>query len=158
MKYKENWLVTNDSVMGGFSVGKVEQLNNLVVFSGKISTENNGGFTSIFQNLTSFSKGITSVTIRILGDGNCYQLRFRAKVSGYEVAYQRQFSTNDNEITVHTFLLPDFLPVFRGRRLDNAPTLESQNISHIGFLTSAALIKKEPEKSFNLSIYDIDFH
>lgn len=158
MNYEEDWFVTNDSVMGGLSAGKVEQLNNLIVFSGNLSTENNGGFTSTFRKQASILESVTSITIRILGDGNCFQLRFRTKVSGYEVAYQKQFSTRNNEVTVHTFLLSDFHAVFRGRILDSAPVLEPQNISHVGFLTTAVLIKKDSGNCFTLSIYDIDFH
>ena len=157
MKSNEPWLVTDDNVMGGLSVGKSELLNNAVIFSGELSTENNGGFTSMFKKISPVQKGIKSLTIKVLGDGNPYQLRFRTQVLGYELAYQRVFTTKANGITNYTFNLSDFCAVFRGRTLDNAPRLEAQNISSIGFLTTAALVKTESKK-FSLTIYDIALH
>ena len=158
MNNKEDWLVTNDSVMGGLSLGKSELLNNTVIFSGQLSTQNNGGFTSIFKKISSISKSATKVKIRILGDGNSYQLRFRAQVLGYEIVYQVVFPTDENIVTEHLFDLSNFCAVFRGRNLANAPSLEPENISHIGFLTTAALIKNEHPQRFILRVYNIDFH
>ena len=158
MNNQEYWAVTNDSVMGGLSLGKSELFNNTVIFSGELSTKNNGGFTSIFKKISSISKSTKSVKIRVLGDGNSYQLRFRAQVLGYELAYQVVFSTHVNTVSEYIFHLSDFCAVFRGRNLDNAPILEPQNISHVGFLITAALIKQEAPQRFILKIYDIDFY
>ncbi len=42
----EDWWVINDGVMGGLSRGKAQMKENSLYFSGTISLENNGGFTS----------------------------------------------------------------------------------------------------------------
>ena len=42
-----NWGVINDGVMGGLSKGKAYMKENSLFFSGTISLENNGGFTSL---------------------------------------------------------------------------------------------------------------
>ena len=36
----EHWKVTNDSVMGGLSVGKVQRDNNISIFSGELCIDN----------------------------------------------------------------------------------------------------------------------
>ena len=42
-----DWRVIVDGVMGGLSSGKVELLDNSMVFTGSISLDNNGGFSSL---------------------------------------------------------------------------------------------------------------
>ena len=42
----KDWRVVNDGVMGGLSKGKAQLKENSLFFSGTISLENNGGFTS----------------------------------------------------------------------------------------------------------------
>ena len=42
----QEWIIVNDGVMGGLSRGKIEFTKNSLVFSGTVSLENNGGFTS----------------------------------------------------------------------------------------------------------------
>lgn len=41
-----DWMIVNDGVMGGLSRGKIEYTENSLIFSGSVSLENNGGFTS----------------------------------------------------------------------------------------------------------------
>jgi hypothetical protein len=49
------------------------------------------------------------------------------------------------------------MAVFRGRTLNNAPILKPENITHIGFLTTAALVKPNRPQTFTLSVLDIHF-
>lgn len=42
----QEWMIVNDGVMGGLSRGSVSFTDNSLVFSGNVSLENNGGFTS----------------------------------------------------------------------------------------------------------------
>ena len=44
---RNNWLVVNDNVMGGISESNIKfSKNNTLVFQGRVSLENNGGFAS----------------------------------------------------------------------------------------------------------------
>ena len=45
-KTGEDWSIINDGVMRGLSRGRAEMKENALYFSGTISLENNGGFTS----------------------------------------------------------------------------------------------------------------
>lgn len=45
-KQSQEWYSVNDNVMGGVSTGKLTLSDSSIVFKGKISFENNGGFAS----------------------------------------------------------------------------------------------------------------
>lgn len=147
------WQVTNDGVMGGLSNGNTKVDNQALIFSGSVSTENNGGFTSVYKKLAKLSQQIDSVRIQVRGDGNRYQLRIRSQVMGYDVAYKIEFPTVDDQLETHTFKLADFRASFRGRIISNAPELKAETISHVGFLVAA-----KRSKSFSLSTYAIEFN
>ncbi|WP_426369581.1 CIA30 family protein [Pseudocolwellia sp. HL-MZ7] len=148
----DDWLITNDSVMGGLSKGHTFVEDNTVTFSGFLSTENSGGFSSVFKKLSGLSESIKSVTIAIKGDEKPYQLRVRTQVMGYELAYKINFDTSIDTVTNHTFKLSDFEASFRGLIISNAPLLKASTITHVGFLLSA----KQPSH-FSLNIYSIEF-
>lgn len=147
-----DWKVTNDSVMGGLSIGNAIVLENTVNFSGKLSTANSGGFTSIFKNIPPLAESNSLITIVIKGDGKAYQLRVKTVVMGYELAYKTHFQTQTHMTETHTFLLSDFVASHRGRVINNAPILKANTISHVGFLLSAKVTC-----DFSLIIYSIDF-
>ena len=148
----DEWIVTNDGVMGGLSVGTAQLNNNVFIFSGNVSTENNGGFTSAFKQVSTLPAHAKSITIRIMGDGNNYQLRVRSQVMGYNLAYKIGFDTVKGKIAEHTFKLADFKASFRGRLIENVPVLEASFISHVGFLIAA-----KQSQDFTLSVYSIEF-
>ena len=70
-----NWQVVLDGVMGGRSTGKIETTNGTMIFSGKTSLENNGGFSSMRAPV---EKGIfkdsDSIRLRVKGDGRTWIL------------------------------------------------------------------------------------
>lgn len=148
----DDWKITNDSVMGGLSVGTASIDNQSLIFRGNLSTENSGGFSSIFKELPTLTESIESVSIVIKGDGKPYQLRVRTLVMGYELAYKVNVKTTANTLSTHTFQLSDFEASFRGRTISNVPQLKAHTISHVGFLLST----KRPS-DFSLTVYSINF-
>ena len=148
----DDWHVINDSVMGGLSVGHTQRSNQALIFSGTLSTENYGGFTSVYRKSSKLPEHVTSVNIQIKGDGNRYQLRMRSQVMGDQIAYKIEFDTHANRVETLSFNLADFKASFRGRIINNAPVLKADTISHLGFLIAT----KEP-RDFTLSIDAIEF-
>lgn len=148
----DKWQVVNDGVMGGLSYGKVVFDNQVTIFKGHISTENNGGFSSAYKPIAKLSKNIHSVQITIKGDGLRYQLRARSQVEGYEIAYKIEFDTTANEVETFIFKLNEFQATFRGRNINNAPELKAETISYIGFL-----INHKKATDFLLSIQSVYF-
>ncbi len=150
---ESDWEVINDSVMGGLSVGNVQETDKVLIFSGSLSSENNGGFTSVYRKIPPLPEEVTSVNIRIKGDGNRYQLRMRSRLMGEQIAYKVEFDTHAGRLETFSFNLADFKASFRGRIINNAPLLQADTISHLGFLITA----KQPT-DFTLSAYRVEFY
>jgi hypothetical protein len=148
----EQWRITNDGVMGGRSKGQLVFEKDHGVFTGTISLDNNGGFSSVFRYLDQLPSGYDLVTIDVQGDGQSYQLRLVVYVNGYRLAYKHDFDTKAGKRQKLSFNLSDFKASFRGRTINNAPSLASQHIKETGFL----MTKKRPGK-FNLSLFNIVF-
>ena len=130
----ENWVIVNDTVMGGRSAARVEVSDNRLYFFGLLSLENNGGFASTRrigdpQNWQSSHP----LKVKLKGDGRAYQLRIRTNRGFDGVAYVANFQTNAEHQVVE-FSEADFSPQWRGRLVRNAPDLDFADIRQIGVM------------------------
>jgi len=128
-----NWIVVDDVVMGGKSNGNF-QLNKggKGVFSGKISLDNNGGFSSVRYGFNKLNiEKFKSIVLKIKGDGKNYQFRIKHKSSDY-ASYITSFSSSGEwqEIEIP---LNSMYPSFRGRKLDE-PNFQHKSIEEVTFL------------------------
>ena len=128
-----NWIVVDDVVMGGRSYGNF-QLNNdgKGVFSGKISLDNNGGFSSVRYGFNKLNiEKFKSIVLKIKGDGKNYQFRIKHKSSD-NASYITSFSSSGEwqEIEIS---LNSMYPSFRGRKLDE-PNFFHKSIEEVTFL------------------------
>jgi hypothetical protein len=148
----DSWRITNDGVMGGKSQGQISLQTDKAIFSGDISLANNGGFSSVFRPIESLVKALETVIIDIEGDGLTYQLRMIVNFNGYRMAYKQSFDTVAGQKTQLSFTLADFQASFRGRDIPNAPVLQSENISEVGFL-----VTRKFAGAFSLVIVGVSF-
>jgi hypothetical protein len=148
-----DWQVINDSVMGGRSLGRTKLLDTSLIFSGDISIENNGGFSSVYRPVSDLPTQFDSISLQVVGDGNLYQMRIRSQVDGYNLAYKLDFYSKKNIEQYLTFRLSDFQASFRGRIISGVPVLKAENVMHVGFL----ITNKQPI-SFALTVNDIAFY
>jgi NADH dehydrogenase [ubiquinone] 1 alpha subcomplex assembly factor 1 len=130
-----DWAVVDDVVMGGRSDGNFE-LNESghAVFQGKVSLENNGGFSFVRyrfkqKNVNDFSK----MVMRLKGDGKLYQFRLKSDKDDRH-SYTYSFQTNGDWQTVEV-PLSDMIPSFRGRKLD-IPNYSGKVLEEVDFLIS----------------------
>ena len=67
-------------------------------------------------------EGARKVTLKVLGDGKTYQLRFSMAADGYggRISYTAPFETQAGAWTEHTFTSEDFDPVWRGQAVPSA--------------------------------------
>jgi hypothetical protein len=149
------WRITNDGVMGGKSEGKIILNQDSVLFTGEVSRENNGGFTSTFHPVTPLATNQKNITIDVQGDGHIYQLRLVTIVDGYRLSYKHEFSTSLNKRQQMTFKLTDFQASFRGRMITNAPELKSEDIIEVGFILNLTKLNIQKSRPFSLSIFNI---
>lgn len=140
------WQIINDGVMGGVSEGNIH-LNELGngVFSGLVSTENNGGFSSLRYRFESLkATGLNRLVIRVKGDGKRYQFRIKDKVENRHAFISYFKSTGEWQLV--ELSLSDMYPTFRGRRLEMA------NFCHDTIEEVAFLIGNGVNESFQLEI------
>ncbi|RCS27737.1 CIA30 family protein [Polaribacter sp. WD7] len=127
------WRIVDDVVMGGKSSGNF-RLNKegFGEFSGKVSLENNGGFSSLRygfdkKRISEYSK----IILKIKGDGKAYQFRIKKdRVDAHSYIFSFQTQGNWETITVE---LSKMYPAFRGRVLE-IPNFSSNFIEEIAFL------------------------
>ncbi len=148
--FSNEWIVTNDVVMGGKSFGEFTVSNEgHGVFKGEVSLENNGGFSSVrykFKKIEVFN--FTSIILKIKGDCKKYQFRIKASSSDY-YSYIGAFETT-NEWQEIQISLNNMYPAFRGKTL-NKPNFKENFIEEIAFL-----IGNKKQENFELLIDSIE--
>lgn len=146
----QNWEVLDDVVMGGRSQGEISiSRQGYGRFSGTVSLENNGGFSSVRY----YPSGLevdpqNQIKIRLKGDGKRYQFRIKHNQQTSQ-AYVTYFETTGTwqEISIS---LNNLYPTFRGRRLDQ-PNFNHHTIQELGFL-----IGNKKKQDFELLIDKIE--
>jgi transforming growth factor-beta-induced protein len=93
------WRAVNDNVMGGRSKGsfKVTSAGTLL-FMGKTSLRNNGGFSSIRTDRQMLGfKNFKGLALRIRGDGRSYKMTLRTSNTSRWITFWADFQTKDGE-------------------------------------------------------------
>ncbi|MCA0132246.1 CIA30 family protein [Winogradskyella alexanderae] len=128
-----SWNIVDDVVMGGRSAGDF-RLNKEGhgVFSGEVSLENNGGFSSLRYNFNTIqSANQSKFVIKLRGDGKAYQ--FRVKDKRYNrYSYISEFNTSGEWQTIE-IPFSIMYPSFRGYQLD-IPNFNGKQMQEIAFL------------------------
>jgi NADH dehydrogenase [ubiquinone] 1 alpha subcomplex assembly factor 1 len=145
----DGWQIVDDRVMGGRSQGSF-MLNSegFGVFQGFVTTENNGGFSSLRYNFDALKTvGFESIVLKLKGDGKSYQFRLKSN-SNERHSYVYSFTTTgqNEEIVIPLHM---FRPTFRGRAL-TLPNFEANTLEQIAFL-----IGNKTNERFNLEIESI---
>ena len=133
---ESRWVAVNDGVMGGRSQGGPEVAGGLLRFSGVLSLENNGGFSSVRTMGRSFDfSGATAVVLRVRGDGRTYQLRLAtdARYRGITVSWGGEFPTVAGQWTDVRVPLADLRPSVRGVALQGPP-MDPGQVRELGLL------------------------
>jgi hypothetical protein len=143
-----NWQIVNDDVMGGVSASTFQVTNQLAIFRGTVSLENNGGFASVRTMPANLNLAeATEFILRVRGDGRQYKFTARMNSNFNSALYQSSFVTRKGEWQEIRLPLEKFVPTFRGRQLTGEPPLAASQITSIGFL-----IADQQDGSFELEI------
>lgn len=131
------WYTVDDRVMGGVSRSTVEIMDsNILRFSGTMSLDRNGGFSSARSDWKPINlDGFDGVLLRVLGDGNVYRLRIRTAETGSEISYNAIFETNFEEWQFIYIPFKDMVPTYRGFVMNVEP-LDPASIGSFGFMLS----------------------
>ncbi len=143
------WVAVNDGVMGGRSSGGPLVAGGQLQFSGALSLENNGGFSSVRSVGRDFDlSDATAVVLRVLGDGRRYQLRLAtdARYRGVAISFGAEFDTRAGEWMDVRVPLDSLQPTVRGSTL-TCPTMDATQVRELGLL-----IADKREGAFALTV------
>lgn len=137
------WRAVNDGVMGGLSEGGSRRTaDGTLEFSGVLSLENNGGFSSVRTGNDEQAShdfrlgGFDGVVLKVRGDGRTYDVRLNsdARTSwGGDVSFKGRFETRQDEWIEVKVPFSSFVPTFHGELLDGVP-LDPAKVRRIGLL------------------------
>ncbi len=147
---KIKWRTVNDGVMGGQSDGNsfLTEAGNRI-FTGEISLENNGGFSSVRTDGATYDlSSFDGVSVRVRGDGRSYFFTARTSDRGM-IAYWFPVQTKAGEWTTVKVPFSDMYPTSFGRKIAGAP-LDVKQIKSFGFM-----LYDKVEGGFNLEIESI---
>jgi monofunctional biosynthetic peptidoglycan transglycosylase len=132
------WPSINDGVMGGVSSGEmVRSSSGHASFRGTVSFDNNGGFASVRSPARVLDlSAYDGLVVRVRGDGKRYNVRLKTDASFDGVSYQVPITPPAGEWTDVVLPFDDFVPVYRGRRVDGHPPLDPSRIATFGLLIS----------------------
>ncbi|PKD45102.1 CIA30 family protein [Rhodohalobacter barkolensis] len=135
----QKWEIINDDVMGGQSESQFQiNKDGNAVFLGHISLKNSGGFASVRNHEPLNLSGFNTIRLTVKGDGNQYSFRLKPNTENPAANfwYEDRFQTKNGEWIEIELALKDFEPTYRGRKPQNAATLDVENIEQFGFLIS----------------------
>ena len=130
-----SWQTVNDGVMGGRSRGGSSRTpDGSLLFTGEISLENNGGFSSIRTRPQGLQlAGYDGLQIRVRGDGRTYKLSLRMSGTSSWIAYWADFDTTEGEWTTVRIPFSKWVPTTLGRKLAG-PRLNPALVNSVGFM------------------------
>lgn len=131
----QGWQLEDDVVMGGRSRGAFGiHPAGRGVFSGVVSLENNGGFSSVQYFFEPIDiRGYTTAVIRLKGDGRKYRFLAEAEKKARHY-YVYEFPTSGDWETV-SIPLREMVPERRGDRID-IPNFPAETMAQVRFLIS----------------------
>ena len=128
-----SWRIVNDTVMGGRSSCSF-RLNDAGhgLFEGRVSLENNGGFSSVRHRFRPVNvQDKSKLVLRLKGDGKRYQIRIKDSSRRY-YSYITYINTGSDWETFE-LELNDFYPYYRGYEL-NRPNFNHTSIEELSIL------------------------
>lgn len=129
------WFSVNDGVMGGLSRGLADIKHGVLHFRGKLSLENNGGFSSVRTKGDYDFSGKEAVVMLVKGDGRTYQLRLAtdAHHRGSAVSYGAEFETEAGKWSEVRIPFESLSPSWRGEELEGPP-FDASKVEEVGIL------------------------
>jgi uncharacterized protein YbjT (DUF2867 family) len=160
---KEIWGAIDDVVMGGVSQSNIRLVDNQAIFSGIVSTDNNGGFASV--RTRNFSPPIDlsdyqGIELRVIGDGKRYKFITRCEGKWDGIGYCYSFDTIYNFPTTIRIPFEELIPVFRAKTVTEAAKFNASQVYSMQLMLSkfeydGELNPKFEPGSFSLKVESI---
>ena len=104
-----SWFAVNDTVMGGVSSGTLSYEESSMIFEGAVSTDNNGGFTSIRspQSAVDLSE-YDRVIVRLRSEGQPFSMILAHNPYWWQDQYKVDINVDTTDWTVVEIPFSDF--------------------------------------------------
>jgi uncharacterized protein YbjT (DUF2867 family) len=112
------WGAVDDVVMGGVSRSQIQFSRDRAIFSGQVSTANNGGFASVRNRNFSPPLNLSDyegLELRIQGDGKRYKFITRCEGKWDGISYCYSFDSFNNIPQTIRIPFKALIPVFRAK-------------------------------------------
>ena len=130
----QDWRIVNDGVMGGRSTAQLTKASDHLLWTGRISLENNGGFSSVRSPQGSYDLSANKgITFRFRGDGRKYALNLKTTRGFSPISYQYYFQTEPGEWMDVRVPFEEMAGTYFAEPANIAP-LDPSRITEIGFL------------------------
>ncbi|NET88422.1 MAG: NAD(P)H-binding protein [Kamptonema sp. SIO1D9] len=156
---KSSWGAVDDVVMGGVSESGIRLAGNVAIFSGNVSTENNGGFASVrnrnFQpplDLSSYA----GIELRVKGDGKRYKFIMRCENNWDGISYCYSFDTVKDEWITVRIPFKDLIAVFRAKTVPDAPAFAASKTYSVQLMLSKFEYDKGLNPTFEPGYFQLD--
>ena len=136
---KEIWGAVDDVVMGGVSQSRIVMADKGAVFTGNVSTENNGGFASVrthnFEPPLDLSE-YEGIELKVIGDGKRYKFITRCEGKWDGIGYCYSFDTVYNFPTTIKVPFKNLIPVFRAKTVQEAEAFKQEKVYSMQLMLS----------------------
>ncbi len=156
---KEIWGAVDDVVMGGVSQSKIQLVNHRAIFSGNVSTDNNGGFASVRTrnlvpplNLSDYE----GIELRVIGDGKRYKFITRCEGKWDGVGYCYSFDTVYDFPTTIRIPFQDLIPVFRAKTVEEAEKFKQDKVYSMQLMLSKFEYDGELNPKFEAGSFQLE--
>jgi hypothetical protein len=139
LEIREIWGALDDVVMGGVSNSNIKISNHRAIFSGNVSTQNNGGFASVrTRNLTPpLNLSVYSgIELKVKGDGKRYKFIARCEGKWDGLAYCYSFDTVHDFPQTIRICFKDLIPTFRAKTVSNADQFDPSRVYSLQLMLS----------------------
>lgn len=138
-KNNSNWDTVNDVVMGGVSQSGFHLADRQAIFSGHVSTDNNGGFASVRTHNFAPPLDLSSyegIELKVKGDGKRYKFITRCEGKWDGISYNHSFDTVYNFPITIKIPFDQLRPVFRAKTVSEAGTFDSSKVYSLQLMLS----------------------
>lgn len=136
----QTWGAVDDVVMGGVSRSGLEtQENGNALFTGVVSTDNNGGFASVRTRNFEPSLDLSAyqgIALRLRGDGQRYKFLIRDDNGWDSLAFASSFDTVKGQWITVKVPFDQLVPVMRAKTVAGARSLQTSRISALQIMLS----------------------
>ena len=156
---QEIWGAVDDVVMGGVSQSGIRFADNRAIFTGNVSTENNGGFASVRTRNLEPPLDLSSyegIELKVKGDGKRYKFIARCEGKWDGIGYCYSFDTVYDFPTTIQIPFADLIPVFRAKTVKEATQFDRSKVYSMQLMLSKFEYDGELNPKFEAGSFQLE--